>query len=151
MINIIEKNFFHQITKTDQITNNKEFEKNYKTIALNILYVSYNTEKIRHACKSKYDLKRENEIIPLMITGTKKWHYLAVKSLPALLKGITSNHKRGFYCLNCRYSFRNRKSLKKHKNVCENYDDSFEEMPKEDDKVLRYNNGEKSRKVPFII
>ena len=39
----------------------------------------YNNEKIRHAYKSKYDLKRENQIIFLMITDGKKWHYLAVK------------------------------------------------------------------------
>ena len=43
-----------------------------------------------------------------MITDGKKWHYLAVKSLSALLRGITSNHNRDFYCLNCFYSY-NRK------------------------------------------
>ena len=35
-----------------------------------------------------------------MITDSEKWHYLAVKSLPALLKGIKSNHNKDFYCLN---------------------------------------------------
>ena len=35
-----------------------------------------------------------------MITDGEKWHYLAVKSLSALLNGITSNHNRDFYCLN---------------------------------------------------
>ena len=35
-----------------------------------------------------------------MITDGKKWHYLTVKSLSALLKGITSNLKGAFYCLN---------------------------------------------------
>ena len=34
----------------------KKFESNNKTITLNILYVPHNTEKIRHACKSKYNL-----------------------------------------------------------------------------------------------
>ena len=38
----------------------KKFELKNKSIALNILYVSYNTEKIRHAYKSKYNLIREN-------------------------------------------------------------------------------------------
>ena len=49
----------------------------------------YNTEKIRLAYKSKHNFKRENQVILLMITDGKKWHYLAVKSLPALLRGIT--------------------------------------------------------------
>ena len=36
----------------------KKFESNNKSITLNILYVSHNTEKIRHAYKSKYNLAR---------------------------------------------------------------------------------------------
>ena len=38
----------------------KKFESNNKSIALNILYVPYYTEKIRHAYKSKHNLEREN-------------------------------------------------------------------------------------------
>ena len=33
----------------------KKFELNNKSIALNILCVPYNTEKIKHACKLKYN------------------------------------------------------------------------------------------------
>ena len=36
-----------------------------------------------------------------MITDGKIWHYLAVKSLSALLRGITSNHNGDFYCVGC--------------------------------------------------
>ena len=32
-------------------------------MSLNVLYVSYNTEKIRHASKSKYNLKHENQLV----------------------------------------------------------------------------------------
>ena len=49
------------------------------TIALNILYVSHKTEETRHVYKLKYDLNRENQVILLIITDGKKWHYLAVK------------------------------------------------------------------------
>ena len=62
----------------------KKSESNNKSIALNILYVPNNTEKIRHARKSKYNLTRENQVILLMITDGEKWHYLAVKRLFAL-------------------------------------------------------------------
>ena len=57
----------------------------------------YNTEKIRHAYKLKYDEKRENKVILLMITDGKKWHYLAVKKLSALFRGVTSNNNGEFY------------------------------------------------------
>ena len=61
----------------------------------------YNTEKIRHAYKSKYNLTRENQVILLMITDGEKWHYLAVKSLSVLFRGITDNNNGDFYYLNC--------------------------------------------------
>ena len=47
-----------------------------------------------------------------MITDVKKWHCLAVKSLPALFKGITSNNNGEFYCLNCFQSYRTENNLK---------------------------------------
>ena len=59
------------------------------SIALNILFALYNTEEIRLAYKSKYNLKHKNQVILLMITDCKKLHYLAVKQLSALLRGIT--------------------------------------------------------------
>ena len=68
----------------------KKFELNNNSIALNILCVPDNTEEIRHASKSKYNLKHENQVILLMITNGEKLHYLAVKKLSALLRGITS-------------------------------------------------------------
>ena len=83
----------------------KKFEQNNKTIGLNILLVLYNTEKIELALKSNHNFERENQVILLMITDSEKWHYLAVKSLSALLRGITSNHNGDFYCLNCFHSY----------------------------------------------
>ena len=45
-----------------------------------------------------------------MITNGEKWHYLAVKRLSALLRGITPKHDGEFYCLNCFHSY----SIKKN-------------------------------------
>ena len=64
--------------------------------SLNTSFVPYNTEEIRLAYKSKNNTKRKNQVILLMITNGKKWHYLTLKELPALLRGITSNHKGEF-------------------------------------------------------
>ena len=86
-----------------------------------------------------------------MITDGKKWHYLTVKSLPALLRRITSKNNGDFYCLNCFHSFITENKLKKHYNVCKNYDYCYAEMSKEDNKILIYNHGEKPMKVVFII
>ena len=87
----------------------KKLERNNKSIAPNSLFAPHNTEKIRLAYKSKYNHKRKNQVILLMITDGEIWHYLTVKNLPGLLKGITSNHKRDFYSFKLFSFIQNRK------------------------------------------
>ena len=93
----------------------KKFELNNTSIALNILYVPHDTEKICHAYKSKYNLTRENQVILLMISGGEKWHYLAVKKMSALFRGITGNNHGDFYCLNCFRLCTTENKLESHK------------------------------------
>ena len=64
-----------------------------------------------------------------MISDGQKWHYLVVKNLSRLLRGITSNHKEDFYCLNCFHSYRTENKLEAHKKICENHDYCHVEMP----------------------
>ena len=90
----------------------KNFEQNNKTIALNIIYVPCNTKQIRLTYNSKYNRKRENQMILLMINDSEKWHYLPIKSLPSLLRGITSNRNGNFYCFSCFHSYRTDNRLK---------------------------------------
>ena len=87
------KEIYFQVHKKDW----NQFEKNSKTIALNMLYVPYNSEEIRHSYKSKHNLTRKNQIILLMITVGKKLHYLAVKILSTFSRGITSKHNKDVY------------------------------------------------------
>ena len=100
---------------------------------------------------SQNNLKCENQVILLMITDGKKWHYLAVKSLSALLRRITSKHDGDFYCLNCFHAYTTKDKLKKHERVCKNHDYCYVKMPEEDSKILKYNHGEKSMRASFII
>ena len=128
----------------------RKFECNNKTIALNILYVPYNTKQIRQAYISKHNNERDTQVNLLMITdGTSNWHCLAVKSISGLLRGITSNHNGDFYCLNF-HSYTTERKFRKHKRICENHDFSYLKMPDEDNKILKYIPG-KSLRVPFII
>ena len=87
----------------------EKFEKNNLTIALNLFYAK--KEKIYPACVSKHNSSREKQVILLMIKNREKqWHYLALKTLSALLRGITSKNNGDFYCLNCLNSFRTKKT-----------------------------------------
>ena len=68
----------------------KKFEQSNQEIALNILFVPHNKEEVRPAYISKYNHKHKNQVILLMITDDgERWHYLAVRSLSSLLRGIS--------------------------------------------------------------
>ena len=128
-----------------------KIEQNDKTIALDILFVPYNTETIRVACRSEYNSKRKKQVNLLMITDGDKWHYLPVSNLSALHEGKLSNHHGHFYCLNSFDSYTTKNKLKEHNEICNNHDRCRIEMPKWFEKILKYNPGEKSLKAPFAI
>ena len=111
----------------------------------------YNTKKINIAYKSKNNLTQKRQIILLMISDGQKWHYLVVKNLSGLLRGITSKHKEDFYCLNCFHSYRTENKLEAHKKICENHDYCHVEMPTKNNNIIKYNHGEKSMKLSFVI
>ena len=146
----VEKYDWNGVNFPPEIPDWKRSESNNKSIALNVLYVPYGEKNIRHANKSKYNSKREKQIILLMISDAGKYHYLTVRRLSALLKGVTSNHNGDFYCLNCFHSYRTKRLLKMHNNVCENNDFCYVEMPEGDAKV-KYHHGVKSMRAPFVM
>ena len=76
-------------------------------------------------------------MILLTITDGKNWHYLNMKSLSALLKGITSNHMGDLHCLNYFHSYNTKEKLKKHEKVCNDHVYCYVEMPDEDNKILK--------------
>ena len=128
------------------------------------MFVPHDEKEINLAYKSKYNRKRENQVVLLMITDGEKWHYIALKSahtddgfnrpirsLSRLFRGIRANHNGDFYCLNCLHSFRTDNALKRHERLCDNNDYCNVEMPKPCNKTLKYNHGEKSLKTPFVI
>ena len=58
-----------------------------------------------------------------MITDkTNNWHYLAVKSISGLLRGIISNYNGDFYCLNCFHSYTTENKLRKRERICNDHD-----------------------------
>ena len=67
-----------------------------------------------------------------MITeGKNIWHYIAIKSIPALLRGVSSTHNGDYYCLNCFHSYRTEEKLKAHEELCINSNFAAIKMPTE--------------------
>ena len=73
------------------------------------------------------------------------------KKFVSILKGIKSNHKEDFYCLNCFHSYSAKEKLKKHEKVYNDHDYCHLEMPDKDNRILKYNHGERSLKTPFMF
>ena len=86
-----------------------------------------------------------------MIRNGENWHYLTVKNLPRLLRGITSYHDGDCYYLNCFHSYRTKNKLEAHEKICANRDYCHVEMQTNDNNTTKYNQGEKSIKLPFIV
>ena len=107
----------------------------------------HKTGKIHLAYNSKHNLTREKQVILLMITNGEKWHYLAVKRLSGLLRGVTSNNNSDFYCLNCFCSYRIKNKLDLHKKGCENC--CQVEMPNKDNNTIEFNQKDYG-KAPFV-
>ena len=121
-------------------------------------------KEIGVAYKSKYNPECENQVVLFMITNGEKYHYLALKSVPAvdgynrpirslprLFRGITSNHNGDFYCMGCLNSFRTDRMFKKHEKLCDNYDYCCIAMSEKGKNILKYRPGDKSLKAPFAI
>ena len=56
-----------------------------------------------------------------------------------------------YYYISCLHSFRTENILKPHENVCKNHDYCHVNMPEEFEKALKYNHGQKSSQIPFVI
>ena len=71
---------------------------------------------------SRLNSNYENQVILSTISNEEKkgWHYLVVKKLSTLLRGISSKHHSCFYCLNCLHCFRIGNKRKSHEKVCKN-------------------------------
>ena len=82
-----------------------------------------------------------------MITDGEKWHYLTVKNLSGLLRGITSNYVGDFYCLNCFCTYSTKNKLEAHKK----YVKIMIIVNNIDNNTIKYNQGEKSIKLPFVV
>ena len=65
---------------------------------------------------------REKQVTLLLISNGQGRHYVEVKKLSGLLRGITSKDDGDLYCLNCFHSIKTKNKLELHKKVFENKD-----------------------------
>lgn len=121
------------------------FERKNEGIALNILSVLPNKKEINIIYTSRHNCSRHKQVILLMISDNNeenepnKWHYIAVTSISALYRGVTSNNNGDLYCLNCLHSYRTENARNDHQRLC--YYNN----------ILKFDNHKKSMKVPHVF
>ena len=140
------------------------FETLNNIIALNIFYVPYDEENILPEYISKRNFDDVDQVILLKISdGKGKWHFLALpsdldngikrpyNSLSKLMRDVSSNTHYNYYCLGCFHSFRTKKALEKHEELCKNNTFAKIELPDDDCNFKRYKPGAKSLKLDTVI
>ena len=106
------------INYSSKTVNLKSFEKNNRSIDLNILYMK--EKEIFLACISKISLNCRKQIILLTIPNEEKEGYIQSCSKKAIYI-INRNEIKtscNFYCLNCLHRFRTQNKRKSHEKVC---------------------------------
>ena len=130
----------------------KTFERNNKDIRLNIFSARSTEKKINLIQRSEQNHKRQHIVDLLMITDNQNnWHYLTIKNMKRLTRGITSSHHGDFFCRNCMHSFRTENKLKNQERLCLNHDHCEIVIPKPDKNILEFKSNKKSLHIPHII
>ena len=104
--------------------------------------------------KNKIKIKIKKNLLMIPYPEKEGWHYLAVKKLSSLSRGVTSKHHGNFYCLNFLHSFWTENKLVKSKScekVYKNKDFCGTVLPSEKDKTLEFNQYMKLDKMLYII
>ena len=130
----------------------KTFERNNNDIALNVFSAHTTDKKLNLMRKLDYNHKRQHIVDLLMITANQNnWHYLTIKNMKRLFRGVTSNHHGDFFRRNCMHSYRTENALKKHERLCTNHDYCEIVMPKPSKNILEFKSNDKSLHMPRII
>ena len=85
-----------------------------------------------------------------MIKDGNKWHYLSVKRLPKLLRGIMSKNNSNYYYVNCLHSSGAANKLKSHEGLCKDHDYCQVKLPEAHNNILKFNHEQKSLRIPFF-
>ena len=115
------------------------------------MFVKNDKEEMKQVYIPNYNFSQDSKAILLVITDEQRWHCLAVKKFSALFLGITSKHNANYYCINCLNPPRTENKLEPHENACKHHDYCYIDTPEKGKNILKYNHGEKSIKIPFVI
>ena len=136
------------------IKNIDKFEKNNPGIAVNVLFSNKKNQKknIYTVRRSKHNVKCKKQVNLLMVVDGEERHYTAIKSISRLLSKLNGKTKRAYnYCMNCLNGFRTESARDKHYEYCSSNGHVKVSMPTEEEKWLKFHDGQYQFKVPFML
>ena len=89
----------------------------------------------------------------MLIESGEKQHYCYVKRVSALLYDQSKAHNTKHFCMLCLTGFSREDLLEKHKKYCHDLKGKPTriDMPKEEEKIVSFQNYNKQMKAPYVI
>ena len=109
-------------------------------------------EDIYTVRRSERHVKCIKQVNLLMIADGKKRHYITTKSMSRLLSRLNGKTKRAYhYCMNCLNGFRTSSARDEHYEYCSRDGHVKVNMPTEEEKCLKFYDGQYQFMLPFIL
>ena len=129
-----------------------KFEKNNPGMAVNVLFSKKKCQNIYTAERSKRNVKCKERVNLLMIEDGEKRHYTTIKNISRLLSKLNGKTRRAYhFCMNCLNGFRTESARDKHYEYFSSNDHVKVNMPTEEEKWLKFHDGQYQFKVPFML
>ena len=131
-----------------------KFEKNNPGIAVNVLFsIKKSKKKNTYTVpRSEHNVKCKKQVNLLMIVEGEERHYTTIKSISRLLKSLNATHKGAYHFrINCLNGFRTASARDKHYEYCSSNGHVKVNMPIEEEKWLKFHDGQYQVKVPFML
>ena len=128
----------------------KQYNKIEKQNSIRINVFGYENEQpyLIHISKETF----EDQINLLLITEDEKKPYVLIKDLISSCTTQSRHKERNHFCMHCLQCFSSESMLEKHANNCLIINGKQDiNMPKEGEKILKFNNFHKQQAVPFTI
>ena len=94
----------------------------------------------------------KEEYIINNLTELPKYHYVTIKYMSRLLNSQLSNSgKKAHYCERCLHAFYTEDKLDAHEVDCSRINKCRIDLPKEENKILKFKDYTQNEKVPYVI
>ena len=119
-------------------------------LAINVFGWENNCVIVHRISKKEQSVPRINL---MLIESGKKQHYCYVKRVSALLCDQSKSHNTKHYCMLCLTGFSREDLLENHKKYCNSLKGrpTRIDMPKEEEKMVAFQNHYKQMKAPYVI